>query len=116
MADFNDANVIVEPTGLRSDPLDVSGVIDFGDMVYSCRVFDVAVAMAYAGISEYGKGGRSLAGAALLLRGFAQEFQLDPVERRHLRILTACRLVRRIVTGLVALMLRAECVRLFFFP
>jgi Ser/Thr protein kinase RdoA (MazF antagonist) len=43
MADFNDANIIV-----NEDATDVSGVIDFGDSLYSCRVYDIAIGVAYA--------------------------------------------------------------------
>ena len=94
VADFNDANVIVKASqSPGTGGLDISGVIDFGDVVYSRRVFDVAVAMAYATISAYGKLGRGLASAALLLRGFCSKYPLTAVEIKHLRVLTACRLV-----------------------
>ena len=41
--DLNPANALVNP----ADPDAVAGIIDFGDMVYSPLVFDVAVAAAY---------------------------------------------------------------------
>lgn len=41
--DFNDGNII-----MCSDQVTIFGVIDFGDMVYSCVLFDLAIAMAYA--------------------------------------------------------------------
>ena len=47
--DINDHNVLVEPRGVA--PLDgwrLSGIVDFGDMVYSYRVADLAIAVAYA--------------------------------------------------------------------
>ncbi len=44
--DGNDYNVLVGPTGDWGNQ--VSGVIDFGDMVHACRVNEVAVACAYA--------------------------------------------------------------------
>ena len=49
-ADFNDANIVLAP-----DNQSVGGVIDFGDCVHSARVFDVAICMAYAMLSSYGK-------------------------------------------------------------
>ena len=44
--DGNDYNVLVEPSGDWGNQ--VSGVIDFGDMVHSCRINELAVACAYA--------------------------------------------------------------------
>jgi Ser/Thr protein kinase RdoA (MazF antagonist) len=101
MSDFNDANVILRPT-VDGTGLQVGGVIDFGDMVHTCSVFDLTVGMAYAMISSYGKLDRGLACAALLLRGFSRHFPLQPAERKHLRLLTACRLVRREGGGLIS--------------
>jgi len=85
-SDFNDANIILD----GSDKL--AGVIDFGDSVYSWRVLDLSVAMAYAMLSSYGKTCHSLAAASSFLRGFNSEYPLDPVEKKHLRVLVACRL------------------------
>ena len=44
--DDNDNNILVDCDEER--PLKVSGLIDFGDMVYSYTVFELAVALAYA--------------------------------------------------------------------
>eukprot|EP00049_Salpingoeca_infusionum_P002998 m.62147 g.62147 ORF g.62147 m.62147 type:complete len:213 (-) comp11894_c0_seq4:350-988(-) len=41
--DCNDHNVIVSESGSQ-----VHAIIDFGDMVHSCRVFDLAICLAYA--------------------------------------------------------------------
>ncbi|GMH91554.1 hypothetical protein TL16_g12090 [Triparma laevis f. inornata] len=85
-SDFNDANIILD----GSDKL--AGVIDFGDSVYSWRVLDLSVAMAYAMLSSYGKTCHSLAAASSFLRGFNSKYPLDAVEKKHLRVLVACRL------------------------
>ncbi len=46
--DANDGNIIVSPSG-DSGPSDrVSGLIDFGDAVYSWTIADLAIAIAYA--------------------------------------------------------------------
>lgn len=50
MGDCNDANVIVDE-GRRS----IGGIIDFGDAVYTWSINEVAIAMAYALISNYGR-------------------------------------------------------------
>jgi len=86
MADFNDANIILD--------LDknVSGVIDFGDTTYSWRVLDISVAMAYAMMTSYGKMNRSISVAAAMLRGFHSTYPLTKMERKHLRLLIAARL------------------------
>eukprot|EP00571_Detonula_confervacea_P004752 CAMPEP_0172313434 /NCGR_PEP_ID=MMETSP1058-20130122/20163_1 /TAXON_ID=83371 /ORGANISM="Detonula confervacea, Strain CCMP 353" /LENGTH=646 /DNA_ID=CAMNT_0013027081 /DNA_START=23 /DNA_END=1959 /DNA_ORIENTATION=- len=91
--DFNDANIIID------DEMKVSGVIDFGDTVYSWRVLDVAVAMAYAMISSYGQGKRSLSAACAILRGFHHTYPLSSNERKHLRLLVACRLALSATMG-----------------
>ena len=53
----------------------------------------MAVAMAYRLISSYGKGSRSISAACAILRGFHHTYPLTPDERKHLRLLVACRLV-----------------------
>ena len=40
--DFNDANIIMKTENNKATD-EVYGVIDFGDMVYSCLVNDVAI-------------------------------------------------------------------------
>jgi hydroxylysine kinase len=102
--DFNDANVIVGPNsntaGSRggggqhgSESVGVVGVIDFGDMVKSWRVNEIAIAVAYAMVGGYGKQpGKRLLAAFYVLQGFASQFSLLPVEVDVLRVLVACRL------------------------
>jgi hypothetical protein len=96
-ADFNDANIIVGNED--GDGIKVTGVIDFGDTVYSWKVLDVAVAMTYALISSYGKSGRSISAACAFLRGFHHVYPLTAQERKHLRLLIACRLATSATFG-----------------
>ncbi|KAL7539812.1 hypothetical protein ACHAXR_009618 [Thalassiosira sp. AJA248-18] len=91
--DFNDANIII------GNDMKCSGVIDFGDTVHSWRVLDVSVAMAYALLSSYGKGNRSISAACALLRGFHHIYPLNSDERKHLRLLVACRLALSVTLG-----------------
>ncbi|CAB9520365.1 Inosine triphosphate pyrophosphatase [Seminavis robusta] len=91
--DFNDANILL------NDKFKVSGVIDFGDSVESWTVLDVAVAMAYAMLSPYGKPGRAISAAAAVLRGFHAVYPLTDVERQHLGLLIACRLACSVTLG-----------------
>ena len=48
--DANDFNVLVEPVGRWHNT--VTGVIDFGDMVYTRTVFEIAIACAYAMLNK----------------------------------------------------------------
>ena len=50
MGDCNDANVI-----LNHEMTAVTGIIDFGDAVYTWSVNEIAIAMAYALLTTYGK-------------------------------------------------------------
>lgn len=65
----------------------------------SWRVLDVSVAMAYALISSYGKGKRSISAACAVLRGFHHAYPLTPDERKHLRLLIASRLALSTIMG-----------------
>jgi 4-aminobutyrate aminotransferase-like enzyme/Ser/Thr protein kinase RdoA (MazF antagonist) len=59
--DANDHNVLVDPSADR-----VTGIVDFGDMVYTETVNGLAVAMAYAALGE----ARPLAAALHVARGY----------------------------------------------
>lgn len=79
--DVNDYNVLV-------DSGRVSGLLDFGDMVHSAVVCDLAVALAYAVL------GRSdpLAAAACVIRGYHRENPLSGSEQAALMPLMRARL------------------------
>jgi len=79
--DVNDYNVLV-------DSGRVSGLLDFGDMVHSAVVCDLAVALAYAVL------GRSdpLAAAACVIRGYHRENPLSGSEQDALMPLMRARL------------------------
>ena len=55
--------------------------------------------MTYAMISTYGKGKRSVSAACALLRGFHHKYPLTSDERKHLRLLIACRLALSATMG-----------------
>jgi Ser/Thr protein kinase RdoA (MazF antagonist) len=71
--DANDYNVLVDP-----ETMTVSGLIDFGDMVYSYTVADLAVAIAYVVLEE----ADPLSAAREVIEGYKSEFLLldDEVE------------------------------------
>jgi len=69
--DVNDYNVLVDPRAER-----VTGIVDFGDMVFSHTVNDAAIAMAYAALGKPDP----LAAAGEVLRGYHAEYPLTDDE------------------------------------
>ena len=87
--DLNDFNVLVD----GGDELErrgqrVSGIVDFGDMVYSYRVADLAIAVAYAMLD----GADPLSVAAHVVRGFSRHVALEDSELKALFGLATLRL------------------------
>ena len=84
--DANDYNVLVEPHGKWRNR--VSGVIDFGDMVFTYTVCEVAIACAYAMLNKTD----SLAAAAHIVAGYHQNRPLTELELEVLFDLICMRL------------------------
>jgi Ser/Thr protein kinase RdoA (MazF antagonist) len=85
--DANDYNVLVD--GDR-----VVGIIDFGDMVYSWTVGNLAIALAYVALQR----GTS-ADAAQVIKGYTKEFPLTVEERAVLRKLVYLRMAMSVCIG-----------------
>ena len=83
--DANDFNVLVLASGFD---LNVSGLIDFGDMVHSYLVGEVAIAAAYAMLDK----ADPLSTAAHILRGYHEKFSLTEPEFEALYGLICMRL------------------------
>lgn len=81
--DANDYNVLVDP-----ELMTVSGLLDFGDMVYSYTVGDLAIAIAYVVLDKPDP----FAAASEVVRGYREEFALLPEEREALWPLVRLRL------------------------
>ena len=64
--------------------------------------------MTYAMISAFGRTQHSLAAAAAVLRGFLSVYSLEDVERKHLRLLMACRLATSCTIGAYTFQLNPE--------
>ena len=77
--DANDYNVLVDPESMT-----VSGLIDFGDMVYSYTVGDLAIALAYVVLGE--------GDSREVIVGYTSEFALLNEEREALWPLVRLRL------------------------
>ena len=84
--DGNDYNVLAAPKGNFRNK--VSGVIDFGDMVYSCTICDLAIVCAYAMLDKKDP----LAAASTIIAGFHSAFALTEDEIRALFDLICMRL------------------------
>jgi Ser/Thr protein kinase RdoA (MazF antagonist) len=84
--DANDWNVLVSTDSARGG--DISGIIDFGDMVYSWTVADPAVAAAYAMLDRP----NPIETVTALARGYQLEYALRDEELNALFPLAALRL------------------------
>jgi Ser/Thr protein kinase RdoA (MazF antagonist) len=76
--DFHPGNVL-------TDGENITGIVDFGDVVYTARVVDVAVALCYFGWHDE------------LIEGFSSVVPLTDQEREALPMLVAARYVQRIL-------------------
>ncbi len=84
--DANDHNIIVtEDTRLPK----VKGFIDFGDLVFTQTVNDLAIAIAYCAMHKE----QPLEAACHIIRGFHQHFPLQEIEIELLYTLVATRLI-----------------------
>jgi Ser/Thr protein kinase RdoA (MazF antagonist) len=79
--DANDHNVLAEPDRM-------TGLLDFGDMVHSAVVCDLAVALAYAMLGEHDP----LAAAGAVIRGYHRHNPLTVAEQLALDVLVRVRL------------------------
>ena len=86
--DFNLHNILVDP----AEPLEIAGIIDFGDMVFAPRVNDLAVALAYHVSDDDWQG---LMGA--MLGGYCAETALEEAEIALLPVLIKARLALTII-------------------
>jgi Ser/Thr protein kinase RdoA (MazF antagonist) len=82
-ADANDYNVLVDP-----ERMIVTGLLDFGDMVYSYTVGELAIAIAYVVLEK----DEPRAAAAEVVAGYRSEFGLLPEELEMLWPLVRLRL------------------------
>jgi Ser/Thr protein kinase RdoA (MazF antagonist) len=79
--DANDHNVLAEPDRM-------TGLLDFGDMVHSALVCELAVALAYAMLGEHDP----LAAAGVVIRGYHRHNPLTVAEQLALDVLVRARL------------------------
>lgn len=87
--DFNPHNILMAP----DDESQVSGILDFGDMVWTPRVIDLAVAGAY----QVGEGAHPLATIAEFIAAYHAVNPIEPAEMDVLFDLIKARLVTTVV-------------------
>ncbi|PIE79535.1 MAG: alanine--glyoxylate aminotransferase [Chloroflexi bacterium] len=85
-SDANDYNVLV--TAERKQPRRIAGLIDFGDMVHSATIFELAIAAAYAMLDKRDP----LAAAAQMVAGYHEALPLTELELALLFTLINARL------------------------
>jgi len=83
--DLNPGNVLLD----KHDPQQICGIIDFGDLVKSPLIIDLAIAAAY----QLAEGDDPLAGALPMIAGYHAVCQLQPVEMELLTDLIRTRLI-----------------------
>ncbi len=91
--DANDYNVIVNDA--KASPREVISVIDFGDMLHTCTVFEVAIAAAYALLDKPDP----LASAAHVVAGYHAAYPLAEAEIALLFDLICSRLMVSVVNS-----------------
>jgi len=99
--DFNEQNIIVQPSANDKGDYDIHGLIDFGDLQIGAYVFELAIAVCYL-MLECVKDGSTLdpfEGAQNVLKGYSSVRQVEECELEVLRILVACRLCQSLVMG-----------------
>ena len=84
--DVNDYNVLVTPNLIDSE---IAGVIDFGDIVYTPTINEVAIAAAYALMEKEDP----MHSACAIIKGFHQVFPIEEKECKVLFPLIAARLI-----------------------
>ena len=87
--DFNPGNVLVD----ASDPEFVTGILDFGDVISTIRVADVAIATCY----QLFPFGRDWHGIAPFVEAYERVVPLTDAEHDVLRVLVLCRFAQRVL-------------------
>ena len=91
--DLNELNILVEDNGFGKE---ITGLIDFGDMNYSCRVFDLAICMAYMALLRHQDPTNTI---GIVLAGYLSKCDLTDKEIDVLYLCVLGRLVQSLVIG-----------------
>ena len=93
--DANDNNIIVST---EQYPYSVSGIIDFGDAIYTQLIHDVAHCCAYAIMNV----NQPLSAAIQIVKGYHSQFPLQEKELEHLYLAIALRLVNSVTHATIS--------------
>lgn len=85
----------------EKDEYHITGVIDFGDVSFSCHLYEVAIAMSYVIINKYGLPLFDAGGCVLV--SYLKHIQLSEFELEQLKVCVCTRLSQSIVMGLITL-------------
>lgn len=88
--DINEQNLLLDPEGPE-----VTGLLDFGDILCSWQINEIAINMAYGMLKKE----QPIVAASHLLAGYATERTVSEVEWEVLPTLVACRLAQSITLG-----------------
>ncbi|XP_070534787.1 hydroxylysine kinase-like [Ptychodera flava] len=99
--DYRAANVIVQPNDIDKSVTSehthaITGLIDFGDVTFSCFMFEIAITTAHFVMEE--SKNPSLV-AERVLAGYETEFSLTDQERAQLEVCTLARMAQVAVVG-----------------
>ncbi|XP_041972324.1 hydroxylysine kinase [Aricia agestis] len=92
--DINEMNIVVVPKEGSKTDFRIGGVIDFGDMQYSCYVFELAITMTYMMLQT----GDPRTGG-IVLAGYTVNRRLPDDEYMLLKTLISARLVQSLTIG-----------------
>ena len=92
-SDLNEMNLLVNDTG------ELSGVIDYTDMVYSYRIFDIGNCLAYMMMHFLSEECDPFQISRYIIQGMITELELTQLERDNLLSAVTSRLVLSIVLG-----------------
>ena len=94
--DINDTNLLLKDIPGSSNVFEISGLIDFGDVNYTCRVFEVSIAASYmASIAP----DDPVEAAAYTVAGYQQKNPLTEMENDLILHLIEARLYQSICMG-----------------
>ncbi|XP_064083497.1 hydroxylysine kinase-like [Macrobrachium nipponense] len=95
--DLNEQNIIVQPDASDSEKYHISGLIDFGDIQFSCFVFEIAIAIMYMMIEVNVMEPNDAGGH--VLAGYLTERDLTETEWGILKECVAARFAQSLTMG-----------------
>ncbi|OQV20980.1 putative Hydroxylysine kinase [Hypsibius exemplaris] len=100
--DLNEGNIVMEQSAEEENAqYFVKGIIDFSDMHFSCRIFDLVLALAYMMLECCKKGLLDpIEAGAIVFHGYLQENTISPAEMDILKIGMEARITQSLVIGL----------------